>query len=146
MVNEQQIDEVTPEAISWKNWGDPDELSNLPLALRKYRKKFNRLDVENDFLYRLFYVDCGKVKHKYFCVPNALWRELVFRLHISKTAGQFDVAETVEEVQKRYYFPNFSCLQLKTALIVYNLNAYRQILKTPLQPVSSLLSYPGETH
>ena len=42
--------------------------------------------------------------------------------------------------------PNFSFLQLRTALLVYNLNAYRQNFpKTPLHPVSSQNSYPGET-
>ena len=62
LVQEQQNDEVIREVVSWKNRGNPDESPNLPLALRKYRKQFNRLVVENDILYRLFYDDCGKVK------------------------------------------------------------------------------------
>ena len=42
--------------------------------------------------------------------------------------------------------PSFSFLQLKTALLVYYLNAYRQNFpRTPLHPVSSLNSSPGET-
>ena len=53
LIQEQQNDEVIPEAVPWKNRGKPDELPNLPLALRKYRKQFNRLVVENDILYRL---------------------------------------------------------------------------------------------
>ena len=89
LAQEQQNDEVIREVVSWKNRGDPDELPNLPLALRKYRKQFNRLLVENDILYRLFYDDCGKVKYKQFCAPKTLWREVVFRLHNSKTAGHF---------------------------------------------------------
>ena len=121
----------------------------MPLALRKYRKQFNRLVVENDILYRLFYDDCGKVKYKQFCVPKTLWREVVFRLHNSKTAGDFGILKTVEEFRKIFYFPNFTeffissikncltCLQLK--------RVPSKFLKTPLQPVSSLNSYPGET-
>ena len=97
LVQEQQNDEVIREVVSWKNRGNPDESPNLPLALRKYRKQFNRLVVENDIFYRLFYDDCGKVKYKQFCVPKTLWREVVFRLHNSKTAGHFGIAKTVEE-------------------------------------------------
>ena len=108
LVQEQQNDEVIREVVSWKNRGNPDESPNLSLALRKYRKQFNRLVVENDILYRLFYDDCGKVKYKQFCVPKTLWREVVFRLHNSKTAGHFGIAKTVEEFRKTFYFPNFT--------------------------------------
>ena len=149
LVQEQQNDEVIREVVSWKIRGSPDELPKLPLALRKYRKQFNRLVAENDILYRLFYDDCGKVKDKQFCVPKTLWREVVFGLHNSKTAGHFGIAKTVEDFRKRFFFPNFAeffissnencltCLQLKRVPLNF--------LKTPLQPVSSLSSYPGET-
>ena len=149
LVREQHNDEVIRAVVSWKNWGSPDELPKLPLALRKYRKHFNRLVVENDILYRLFYDECGEVKYKHFCVPKALWHEVVFRLHNSKTAGHFGIAKTFEEFRKRFYFPNFTeffissikncltCLQLK--------RVPSNFLKTLLQPVSSLNSYPGET-
>ena len=149
LVQEQQNDEVIREVVPWKNWSNPDELPNLPLALRKYRKQFNRLVVENDILYRLFCDDCGKLKYKQFCVPKTLWREVVFRLHNSKTAVHFGIAKTVEEFRKTFNFPNFTeffissikncltCLQLK--------HVPSNFLKTPLQPVSSPNSYPGET-
>ena len=64
LVQEQQNDEAIREVVSWKIQGHPDESPNLPLASRKYRKQFNRLVVENDILYQLFYDDCGKVKNK----------------------------------------------------------------------------------
>ena len=149
LLQKQQNDEIIREVVSWKNRGNPDESPNLPLALRKYRKQFNRLVVENDVLYRLVYDDCGKVKYNQFCVPKTLWREVVFRLHNSKTAGHFGIAKAVEEFRKRFSFPNFpeffissiknclTCLQLK--------RVPSKFLKTPLQPVSSLNSYPGET-
>ena len=110
---------------------------------------FSCLVVEKDTLYRLFDDDCGKVKYKQFCVPKTLWREIVFRLHNSKTAGRFGIAKIVEEFRKRFYFPNFTdffissikncltCLQLK--------RVPSKFLRTLLQPVSSLNSYPGET-
>ena len=98
--------------------------------------------------YTGFFYDCGKIKHKQYCVPKSLWREVVYRLHHSRTAGHLGNVKTIEEVQKRFYFPNFTellvstvrnclqCLQLKRA-------PTKQI-KTPLQPVSSLQSYPGD--
>ena len=148
LVQEQQNDEFIREVVSWKNRGNPDESPNLPLALRKYRKQFNRLVVENDILYRLFYDDCGKVKYKQFCVPKTLWREVVFRLHNSKTAGHYGIAKTVEEFRKRFYFPNFTefFISIKNCLTCLQLKRVpSKFLKTPLQPVSSLNSYPGET-
>ena len=45
-----------------KKSGNRDESRNLPIALRKHRKQFNCLVVENDILNLLFYDDCGKVK------------------------------------------------------------------------------------
>ena len=107
LVPEQQNDEVIREVVSWKNRGNPDESRNLPLALRKYRKQFNRLVIKKDILYRLFYDDCGKVKYKQFCVPKTPWREVVFRLHNSKTAEHFGIAKTVEDFRKIFYFSNF---------------------------------------
>ena len=124
-------------------------MPNLPLALRKYRKQFNRLVVENDILYRVFYDDCGNVKHKQFCVLKTLWREVVFRLHNSKTAGHFGIAKTIEDFRKRFYFPNFTeffISSIKNCLTCSQLKRVpSKFSKTPLQPVSSLNSYPGET-
>ena len=102
LVQEQQNDEIIREVVSWKKRGNPDESPNLKLLLRRFRKQFNRLVVGNDISYRFFYDDCGKVKYKQFCVPKTLWREVVFRLHNSKTAGHFGIAKTVEEFRKRF--------------------------------------------
>ena len=54
---EQQIDEVIGEVILWKNGGSPDQSPIFPIALRRYRKQFGRLVVD-DILYRLFYDAC----------------------------------------------------------------------------------------
>ena len=108
LVQEQQNDEVIREVVLWKNWGNPDASLNLPLASRKYRKHFNRLVLEIDILYRLFFDDCGKVKYTQFCVPKTLCREGVFHPHNSKTARQFSIPETVEEFRKTICFQNFA--------------------------------------
>ena len=61
LVQEQQNDEVIREVVSWKHRGNPDKSPNLPIALRKYRKQFHRLVVENDFVYRgKFYMIVAK--------------------------------------------------------------------------------------
>ena len=145
---EQSKDEVIREVFIWLQNGRPDGSPHLPIALRKYRKQFNRLVAEDDILYRLFYDDCGNVQYRQFCVPKHLWREVTYRLHNSKTAGHFGIAKTIAEFRKRFYFHNFtefllstvknclSCLQLK--------RAPSKFLKPPLQPLSSETSYPGE--
>ena len=71
----QNQDEVIREVMQWKERGSPDMSPNLPIALRKYRKQFPRLIIQDKVLYRLFYDDQGKVQHKQFCVPKSLWRE-----------------------------------------------------------------------
>ena len=96
-MQKQQNDEVIQEVVSWKYRGNPDESPKLPSALRKYRKQFNGLVVENNFFHHSFYDDCGKVKYKQFCLPKTLRREVVFRLHISKTTTHFGIAKTLEE-------------------------------------------------
>ena len=89
---EQSKDETIREVFSWLQNGRPDGSPHLPIALRKYRKQFNRLVAEDDILYRLFYDDCGNVQYRQFCVPKHLWREVVYRLHNSTTAGHFGIA------------------------------------------------------
>ena len=144
----QNQDEIIREVMQWKDRGSPDMSPNLPIALRKFRKQFPRLIIQDKVLYRLFYDDQGKVQHKQFCVPKSLWREVIYRLHNSPTAGHMGINKTVEVFRKRFYFPNFTeyltstiqnclqCLQLK--------RVPSKTLKIPLQPVSSLKSYPGE--
>ena len=119
------------------------------MPLRKYRKQFNHLVNESDLLYRSFYDDCGKVKTKQFFVHKTLWREVIFHLYNSKTAGHFGIVKTVEEFWKRFCFPIFtnipissirnrlSCVQLKRFLSIF--------LETPLQLVLSLTFYPWES-
>ena len=88
------------------------------------------------------------MKNKQFCVPKTLWREVVFRLHNSKTAGHFGIAKTVEEFRKRF-FPNFTeffISSIKNCLTCLHLKRVpSNFLKIPLQPISSLNSFPGET-
>ena len=52
---EQSKDEVIREVFTWLQNGKPDESLHLPIALRKYRKQFNRLVVENDIFYTVFF-------------------------------------------------------------------------------------------
>ena len=58
LANEQSLDETIQEVLLWKSRGHVDASPNLPIALRKYRKQFDRLVVEDNVLYRLFFDDC----------------------------------------------------------------------------------------
>ena len=123
LFQEQQNEEVIREVVSWKNRGNTGESPNLPLALRKYRKQFHRLVVENDVLYRLFYDDCGKVKYKQFGVQKTLWRDLFSASIIRKLPDILALPKQLKNFEKVSFFrilPNFSVLQLKTALLAYN--------------------------
>ena len=129
LVQEQQNDEVIREVVSWKNRDNSDQSPNLPLTLRKYRKQFIRLVVENDILYRLFYDDCGKVKYKYFCVQKRFGVKLSSASIIRKMPYILALPKQLKNFEKDSIFqisPNFSFLQLKTALLAFNQNAYRQ--------------------
>ena len=87
LVEKQKIDEIVPKVNSCKHMSNPGKSLNLSVALRKYKKQFDRLIVENVFLYSLFHDNCGKLKNKQFCVTKTLWHEVVFRLFNSKTAA-----------------------------------------------------------
>ena len=50
-LKEECKDEVITEVLTWLQNGKPDEPLHLPIALRKYRKQFNRLEVEDVILY-----------------------------------------------------------------------------------------------
>ena len=134
-----------------KKWIKANEIPDLTYAnsrLKKYAKQFNRLVIEDEVLLRNFYDDTGKIKHKQFCVPKHLWNETIYRVHNSMTGGHIGMTRTTEEFRKRFYFPGFSeflvstvkncltCPQLK--------NASSKHQTPPLQPLSSLQSYPGD--
>ena len=68
---------------------------------------------------------------------------------IQKLPDTFGIAKTVEEFRKRFFFPNFTeffISSIKTCLTCLQLKRVpSKFLRTPLQPVSSLNSYHGET-
>ena len=98
--------------------------------------------------YTGFFYDCGKFKHKQYCVPKSFWREVVYRLHHSRTAGHLGIVKTIDEFRKRFYFPNFTeflVFTVRNCLQGLQLKrAPPKQIKTPLQSVSSLQSYPRD--
>ena len=148
LYSEQQQDEDIRKIIRWKKDNVTADLTYECKTVRKYFKQINRLVVEEGVLFRLFYDDIGQIQYKQYCLPKQLWKEVVYRLHNSRTAGHVGILKTIREFRQRFYFPGFSeylidfirncltCLQLKPA-------DERQ-LKPPLQPVSSLQSFPGD--
>ena len=90
----------------FRNRGYPDQSPNLLLVLRKYREQYNRLVVEGDFFYRLFYDDCAKIRYKQFCVLKHLWQEMVYRVHNAKTAGHFGASpKNLKNFANGFLFP-----------------------------------------
>ena len=81
-------------------------------------------------------------------VYQNMWNETIYRVHNSMTGGHIGMTRATEEFRKRFYFPGFSeflvsavkncltCPQLK--------NASSKHQTPPLQPLSSLQSYPGD--
>ena len=149
LADEQQKDTDIRTVISWiqQNNQQPD-LKYASTNLKKYHKHFNRLILEGNVLYRNFYDDTGKVLHKQFCVPKHLWKETIYRLHNSQTAGHLGIKATIQEFRKRFYYPGFTehfISFIKNCLTCLQLNRVPKSHITPkLKPVSSLQSYPGD--
>ena len=145
---EQEKDEVLKRVVKWKEENNVEDLTYASNELKKYRKQFRRLVLRDSILYRQFFDHTGRVQYHQYCLPKHLWKEVVYRLHNSRLAGHLGIVKTVEEFRKRFYFPNFTeylisviknCLTcLQTKLISNN------SLKTLLQPISSLQSFPGD--
>ena len=73
--------------IKWKNGPEVPNVKYAPQSLRKYHKHLTRLVIENEVLYREFDDDNGRVQFKQNCLPKHLWKETIYRLHDSPTAG-----------------------------------------------------------
>ena len=145
---EQSKDPDIEEVIKWILLNEIPDLKYENSKRKKYAKQFNRLELKDQILYRKFFDDTGKVKYHQYCLPKHLWQEVVYRLHNSPSGGHLGMGRTIEEFRKRFYFPGFTefllhiikncltCLQLKK-----NSSRYQT---PPLQPVSSLQSFPGD--
>ena len=105
---EQSRDEDISQVIEWKNSGLPSDLKYASTRLKKYAKQFDRLKLENNVLYRLFYDDTGKILHQQICLLKHLWKEVIYRLHNSPTAGHLGILRTIQEFRKRFYYPGFT--------------------------------------
>ena len=109
LADEQQKDADIRTIIHWlqQNNQQPD-LKYASTNLKKYHKHLNRLILEGNVLYRNFNDDTGKVFHKQFCVHKHLWKETIYRLHNSHTAGHLGIKATIQELRKRFYYPGFT--------------------------------------
>ena len=143
--------EKDPDIQEVKNWITENKIPDLKYASsrrKKYAKQINRLELKDAILYRKFFNDTGQVKYLQYCLPKHLWQEVVYRLHNSPSGEHIGMGRTLEEFRKRFYFPGFTeffvniirncltCLQLKKSSSRYQ--------TPPLQPISSLQSFPGE--
>ena len=108
LADEQQKDADIRKVISWIQQNNQQlDLKYASTNLIKYHKQLNRLILEGNVVYWNFY-DTGKVLHKQFCVPKHLWKETIYRLHNSQTAGHLGIKATIQEFRKRFYYPGFT--------------------------------------
>ena len=150
LAEEQQKDTEIKKVINWSQQKNQQpDLMYASTNLKKYYKHLNRLILEGNVLYRSFYDDTGKVLHEHFCVSKHLWKETIYRLHNSQTAGLLGIKATIQEFRKRFYYPGYTehfISFIKNCHTCLNLNRVPKSHITPkLQPVSSLKSYPGDT-
>ena len=82
-----------------------------------------------------------------YCLPKHLWKKAIYRFHNSPTAGYVGRVRTVQEFRKRFYFPGFVeyfVQMIKNCLTSIQQKAIsNKTLRTFLQPLSSLQSFPG---
>ena len=145
---EQAKDEVIKNVVQWKLQNHIFDLQYASFAHKKYKKQFHRLVLIENILYRQFFDHTGKVKYLQYCLPKHLWNEVIYRLHNSPTAGHVGIVRTVEEFRKRFYFPGFVeyfVQMIKNCLTCIQQKAIsNKSLRTFLQPLSSLQSFPGD--
>ena len=136
------------EKKQWLQTGEIEDLRYANSKLKKYYNQLDRLVIENDILCRKIFDDDGTVKHKQLCVPQKFWKELVYRIHNSKTAGHSGISRTAQEFRKRFYFPGFTeylIEAIKNCLTCMQLKRTNEQHQRPnLQPVSSEQSFPGD--
>ena len=97
LASEQNKDGEIMEAIEWKRNGLSNYLKYASRRLKKYAKQFDRLEIQNNTLYRQFFDDTGKVVFKQYCLPKDLWKEVIYRLHNSPTGGHLGILRTIQE-------------------------------------------------
>ena len=145
---EQQNGKDIQTVIQWKRQKIEVDLKYEPISLKKYHKQLRRLIIEDEILYRIFYHDTGKMQFRRYCLPANLWKAVLYRIHNSKTAGLIGIDCTLQEFRRRFYFPNFTehLLDLiKNCLTNLQMkNVKGRQLKSPMQPLSSLQSFPGD--
>ena len=143
---EQAKDEVIKNVVQWKLQNHIDDLQYASFALKKYKKQFERLVLIENILCRQF-DHTGKVKYLQYCLPKHLWKEVIYRLQNSPTAGHVGIVRTVQEFRKRFYFPGFVeyfVEMIKNCLTCIQQKAIsNKSLRTFMQPLSSLQLFPG---
>ena len=114
--------------------------------MKKYHKHLLRLQIQRAILLRHFFDDFGKISHPQVSVPNDLRKEVIYRLHTSRTGGYLGIVRTAKEFPKRFYLPGFSkcltacinnCLSCSTVR-----RGTKKQMHTVLQPISFERLFP----
>ena len=97
MASEQNKDGEIMQENEWTRNGRRKNLKYASRRLKKYAKQFDRLEIQNNTLYRQFFDDTGKAIFKQYCQPKHLWKEVFYRLHNSPTGGHLGMLRTIQE-------------------------------------------------
>ena len=113
------------------------------------KKNFGRMMIKEGILMRQFFDHDGKLKYQQKVIPKHLTQELLYRIHNSKTMGHIGIQKTLEIYRQDYYAPFFTeqlIDYINNCLVCNQLKAPKKAqMQPPLQPLASVMSFPGET-
>ena len=117
--------------------------------IRKYQAQLPHLTMTPEgVLVRKFWKHNGRDYFTQTVIPKHLRKELLLRLHNTKTESHRGMRKTIEECRRKYYWPNYhmdirdwisnclTCMQIKPIPT--------QHIKPPLQSLSSQTAFPGD--
>ena len=81
LASEQAKDEAIMQAIEWKRNGLSSNMKYASRRLKNYAKQFDRLEIENNTLYRQFFDDTSRIIFKQYCLSKHLWKEVIYTTH-----------------------------------------------------------------
>ena len=145
----QKQDEDKKQVVQWLSTGCNINLTYASYDIKKYQKNFERPELRIGIIYRKCFDDTKKLSHRQACIAKHLKSEVSFRIHNALRGGHSGINRTAQEFRKRFYFPGFTDFleryvrNCQTCLTV--IRAPNSSLRAHLEPMSSELSFPGDT-
>ena len=87
---EQHKDEDIRQFIQEKRLAPTNMRRYASKNLKRYFKHLNRLAIEDEVLYQLFYNYAGKIEFKQYCLPKHLWKETLCRIQFRNSRAHWN--------------------------------------------------------